>query len=581
MRWASAALVSVCVLLWIDALAGGGLAGAAPTLLLVAALAVLTGLGHRLVHLIIAASGSATLLAVADQVRDANRFSIASEGIFYAVVVVGPALAGWLIGSRNRQLAELRTRRQHLGARREALVRAAVAREHEHVARRVDHVLAERLRAIVADASALGGAADRDVATGLETIELAARGALAELRGVLGTLRNPGTIADLVITDIRTGPERKLSKIVDVLLAVAVVPLAIETALPGHRGWWWLNVLAALAQAVALILIRRRPIVGAALLVALALAQTAFLASLPSTVSWFLPGLLAAFLVSFGATLPTAVVGLVVLSAGVSLMALVAPDSSGALHGLVPGLVMGVLTWGVGRVAAARDRRARELTVIADELDRTAAQAADLAAVEQRVQVARDLHDVGAHALTVICLQAGAARTWWERDRDHAQPALESVLAVARGPIAQLSTSLARLVHDDPSDQFDTEALEALAGLSRTLGLDVAVTIIGRLDQLSAELAQVTYRIIQEALTNAARHAGPTDVQVHLAVADDAIEVRVVDGGRDPSNDRLLLPTTGSGLGLRGMRERVEAMRGELTAGPLGEGFQVLARMPT
>ena len=453
MRWTAVALVGVSVLLWIDALAGGGLAGAAPTLLLVAALAVLTGIGHQLIHLTIAALSSATLLAVADQVHDGNRFSIASDGVFYAVVVVGPALAGWLIGSRNRQLAELRTRRQHLEARREVLVRGAVAREHEQVARRVDRVLAERLRGIVADAVALGGAADRDVVTSLESMELGARGALAELRDVLGTLRDPTAIADLEITDIRTEPQRKLSRIVDGLLVLAVVPLAIETALPGHRGWWWLNILTALSQAIALILIRRRPIAGTVLLVGLAVVQTAFLASLPSTVSWFLPGLLAAFLVSFGASLPTAIVGLLVLSAGVSLMTLVAPDSSRAAHGLVPGLIMGVLAWGLGRVAAARDGRARELTVIADELDRTADQAADLAAVEQRAQLARDLHDVGAHALTVICLQAGAARTWWDRDRDHAQPALESVLAVARGPIAQLSASLANLAHDDPASQ--------------------------------------------------------------------------------------------------------------------------------
>ena len=580
MRWSAAALVGVSVLLWIDALAGGDLAGAAPTLLFVAALAVLAGVGHQLIPLLVAALSAATLLAVADQLQDADRFSIASDGIFYAVVVIGPALAGWLIGGRNRQLAELRARRDLLQVRREVLVRAAVAREHERWARRVDRVLAERLRGIVADAVALGCAADRDVATRLEMIEVAARGALSELRTVLGTLREPAAVADPAIAAAHTGPERKLSGVVDALLGIAGVPLAIETALPGHRGWWWLNVLAALAEGVALILIRRRPIFGSVLLVGLAVTQTAFLASLPSTVGWFVPGLLAAFLVSFGATLPTAIVGLVVLSTGVSLMTLVAPDTSKAVDGLAPGLVMGALTWGIGRVASARDRRARELTVITDELDRTADQLADIAATEQRAQLARDLHDVGAHALTVICLQAGAARTWWERDRGHAQPALESVLTVARGPIAHLSASLANIAAD-ASDRLDTNSIEALAGLSRILGLDVAVTTSGRLDQLSAELAQVTYRIVQEALTNAARHVGPTDVQVHLTLADGAIEVRVIDSGRGPHNPGVSLPLPGSGLGLRGMRERVEAMRGELTTGPLGEGFQVLARMPT
>ena len=183
--------------------------------------------------------------------------------------------------------------------------------------------------------------------------------------------------------------------------------------------------------------------------------------------------------------------------------------------------------------------------------------------------------------MTVVCLQAGAARTWWDRDRGHAQPALESVLAIVSGPIAQLSASFENLAGDTASDELDADTLEALAGLSRTLGLTVAVSVSGRLDRISGEVARATYRIVQEALTNAARHVGPTDVRIDLAVADDVIEVRVVDTGRDPGQDGLLLPIRGSGSGLRGMRERVEAMRGELTAGPLDGGFQVLARMPT
>ena len=329
----------------IDALAGDRLAGAAPVLVLVAALAVLSGVASRPSQLVVAAAATVILLAVADQVHEANRFSIASDGVFYAVVVFGPALAGWLIGTRNRQLVELRTLRQSLEVRREVLVRTAVAREHEDVARRVDHILAGRLQEVVADARSLASATAEDVATVLETIESAARGALGELRDVVGTLRDPDTFA-VVEIDRRTGAApRSPSRVVDGLLLLALVPLAIETTVQGNHAWWYLNVIAALGQAFALITIRRRPIVGSSLLVGLAIAQTAFLAPLPSTVSWFVPGLLAAFLVGFGEGWVTPVLGLGLLIAGVIAMTFVVASSSRSGDGLVPGLVMGALSW--------------------------------------------------------------------------------------------------------------------------------------------------------------------------------------------------------------------------------------------
>ncbi len=597
MYWAAGALVGTGALLWIDALAGGGLAGGVPALLVVAVLALLAGLAGR-----VASAGSAglvttALLAVADQVHAAGRFSLANDGVFYAVVVFAPALVGGLIGSRNRQVAELTVRQRELERRRDVLVRAARAREREQVARRVDVVLAGRLAGIVEDARALGEAGEAASTSRLEAMETTARTALGELREVLGVLRETVLGAEPAggiepVADLepvaetpdpvhRSAPERCPSWIVDALLVLAVAPLAIETSVPEHGGWWWLDVLAALAQGAALVVLRRRPLPGALSLIGVALLQTAALTPLPGTVSWLLPGLLAAFLLGFRRELRIATAGLAVMIAGVGLITLAAPAGSRSPGSFGPGLVLGVLAWGAGRVAEARDRRARELRAIAGELDRTAGQEAELAAAEQRAQLARELHDVGAHALTAVCLQAGAARAWWDRDREHARPALDSLLAVAHGPIAQLSSSLGGLARDDPSEPLDAGALEVLAGLSRALGLSVAVTVSGSPLRIRDDVARVAYRIVQEALTNAARHAGRTQVRIDLAVAEHVVEVRVVDSGRETGRDQLILPVSGSGLGLQGMRERVGAIDGELIAGPLGQGFQVLARLPT
>ena len=597
---AAGALVGVCALLWVDALAGGDLAGGVPALLVVLGLALAAGLAGRPWQLLAAGATSATLLAVADQVHAADRFSIASDGVFYAVVVGGPLLAGAVIGGRNRQVAALVAKREELERRRDVLVRGAVIHEQDGVRRRIDRALAGRLASIADQSRALSTADPAHVPVGLAGMETTARDALSDLREILGVLRGPvlagpqpvsvevgagGLTVPAPVASVRafSADRSWISSLLDIVLLVAAVPLAVETAWSGHRGWWWANAVLALAQGLALLLIRRRPLAGAAALMVLAITQTGFLAPLPSTVSWFLPGLLGAFLVGLRDRRSIARFGLAVLLAGVSLMTLAAPAGSRALSSLIPGLVMGVLAWLAGRLAAARGRRVHELAAIADELERSSGQVAELCAAEERAQLARELHDVGAHALTVICLQAGAARAWWDRDRLRAEPALASVLDTASGPIAELSASLNLLIGEgsNSGERIDSEALEALAGLSRALGLRVDVTVSGSLRAVRSDTARVAYRIVQESLTNAARHAGRTHVQLDVHITDDALQVSVIDAGRRPDLDGLALPVNGAGLGLRGMRERVLAVDGDLFAGPLGDGFRVLARLPT
>ena len=204
-----------------------------------------------------------------------------------------------------------------------------------------------------------------------------------------------------------------------------------------------------------------------------------------------------------------------------------------------------------------------------------------LAAARQRAGVARELHDVGAHALTVVCLQAGAAQRVWTRDPDQARAALQTVVDLATASLSHLQGSLAGLAGDSAPGRADLTELEALAGLGRALGLEVTVHVESDVRMLPAGVTRVAHRAVQEALTNAARYAPRARVDVRLRCGDDELRVDVRDSGAGPAAATSVADVTGSGLGLRGMRERVEGFGGSLTCGPTAEGgFAVAVRLP-
>lgn len=574
---AAALLLGVGAGLWVDALAGGGLVGGPVALAAVAAAAFLVGLRCRLPSAVAVGCAAVALLAVADQVAEGARFSLASDGVFYAVVVAVPAALGRLLAVRRRELTQLSRRRADLQDRRDLLVRAARARERAEVERRVDLALRQRLRTVVDSVDRATEATDPRPA--LRAAEEAARAALAELREVLSVLHDGGGAAPPVAPGAPSAAPRA-SRRLSLLLVLTCVPLAVETAAHDAGGVPALDVVLALAQGGALALTARRPLPGAALLVVLATAQTALLAPLPQTVSWLLPGLVAALLLGRLPALGTAALGLLVLSAGSVLMVAVQPAGTRGSGGLLPGLVMGLVVWTAARQLAARDRRLGELRAIADELDRTADSAAGVAADEQRLELARELHDVGAHALTVVCLQAGAAQAWWGRDGGQVATALRSLREVAHGGLTDLTTSLGALDAAAADDSLP-RLLEALPGLGRALDLHVVLDVQGPVSAVPADVGAVARRVVQEALTNAARHAAGTDVLVRLEVGADTVLVEVHDTGRLPSDSASRLPAAGAGRGLRGLADRVGRAHGSFSAGPVGDGFAVSARLPT
>ncbi len=582
-------LVSVSLLLWADGLAGGVIASdITVALVAVAWIGFVAGTRTRLVPLLLAGVVGAGLLSIANQIESPGRFAIADDGVFYGVVVLGPVLAGWILGTRARQLTELRARNAELERRRETAVRLARVDEAARVERQIDVALAGRLRTIIS-AARHAGELDKEspesVPAQLAEVETTARAALTDLREVLGALGSgaapfPGEPARAETT-IRSSGRMPRFDLYDVLLVLAVVPLAIETSLQGHRGAGWLNVWAALVQGVLLVVVRRRPLSGTVVFLLVAGLQTALLTPLAPTVSWLLPGLLVPFLIGAGLRVRRSLAGLLLVLVGVAVMTVVTPSADRSLGGLLPSLVMGLLAWWAGRTVAVRDFRAFRLHELADHLARTRDDQARLAAADQRAEVARELHDVGAHVLTVVCLQAGAAQTMWSRDRSQARNALRVVLELADDSLVHLQDSLSGLAIQDTVAPFDIAALGVLAGLGRVLGLQVDVSVRGEPRPLSAEVARAAFRVVQEALTNVARHAARADVWIDLDYLADALEVQVSDSGPGPVDTSSEVVVNGAGLGLRGMRARVEACRGELTFGPLsGGGFSVRAVLP-
>jgi signal transduction histidine kinase len=197
---------------------------------------------------------------------------------------------------------------------------------------------------------------------------------------------------------------------------------------------------------------------------------------------------------------------------------------------------------------------------------------------EERLQIARDVHDVVAHAMVAINVQAGVAAHLIDRDPGQAHTALRAIKDTSGEALADLRATLGVLRGDAaapvrPAVGFDD--LDDLAGGLRAAGVRVEFDVAQTAD-VPAAVHAAGYRIVQEALTNALRHAGASAVRVTVAREDGAVRVAVDDDGTGAVNGN-----GDTGNGLRGMRERAEALSGTLESGPCEDGgWRVLARLP-
>jgi signal transduction histidine kinase len=242
------------------------------------------------------------------------------------------------------------------------------------------------------------------------------------------------------------------------------------------------------------------------------------------------------------------------------------------------GVVVWGAAWGIGDGLRGRRARQADLAERAARAERDTARERRLAAAEERTRIARDLHDSAAHAINVILVQAGAARLLQERDPEAARSALTTIEDVARETIGEIDQLVRGLREDGAGAPVEPPtglaALGTLVGRHRAAGIDVSVQVSGTARPLARGLDQAAYRILQESLTNAARH-GEGDARVEIDYSEAALELTISNG---------VAATPGraaeGGHGILGMRERAVLLGGALDAGVRGGRFRVHARLP-
>lgn len=256
-----------------------------------------------------------------------------------------------------------------------------------------------------------------------------------------------------------------------------------------------------------------------------------------------------------------------------------------------PGVVQVATTWtgfvggpfAVGRAVGSRVALTRELRANAQRLEREQQERARHAAAEERNRIARELHDVVAHSVSVMVIQTQAARRVAADDRPAARDALNSVQRCGRDALMEMRRMIGVLRHGDEELAGATapalSQLGALVARARAAGLPVELRIDGEARDLSPGLDLVAFRVIQEALTNTIKHAGPARALVSVTFTAGALELEISDTGRGPvlaDGD-----PDAKGQGLVGMRERLVLYGGELDTGRArGGGFKVRARVP-
>ena len=377
---------------------------------------------------------------------------------------------------------------------------------------------------------------------------------------------------------------------VDVLLAGVLAAVGVSTELvrlpemDAYREGTFASVLLALAANVPLVWRRVHP---AAVMAVVTAAMTVHGAFQFAGTGPFLGVVAALYAVAAYGSTRAARVSLAVI-VGVQPLALVLDDPEfNSWSDVAVGVVIFTAVWVFGD-----SRRVRRLHLeVAEEraarAERERDERARSAVQEERTRIAREMHDIVAHSVSVMVVQAGAARRMVTRDPAAAMVAAGEAEETGRAALRDMRRVIGvlRADGDDVADEPRAAALEPQPGLGdvptlvttcRDAGLDVRVRTDGEVRPLPSGVELAAYRIIQEALTNTMKHAGPARAEVRVAYHDDALTIVVADDGRGASFE-----SDGSGHGLPGMRERVTVYGGELDTGPHpGGGFRVRARLP-
>jgi len=397
-----------------------------------------------------------------------------------------------------------------------------------------------------------------------------------------------------------------------VLLGLAVRSALFDLAVAGvvgvlaliELGFGRAPVVVALGlgMATALLVRRRRPIWCFAAVAVLAIVQAAL--SMP-VAPWAEP--VQAW--RYVAPLPFDVALLIAIYSAVTYASTLRPGAVAGILGIVgalfpsryagrdwwrQALLLGaavVTVWAIGLSTRTRRLYVASLEDRAATAERERDRSAQLAVAQERTRIAREMHDVIAHGLSVMIAQADGASYVLRTDPARAQAALETVAETGREALGDMGRLVAVLRDSDGADAPPTAApqwsptldqLDALVDRSNAAGLDVTLHTTGEPRPVPAGVALAAYRIAQESLTNVLKHVGTgTRVTVVWAYQADAVEVEVTDDGGGGTAAPTTIGSVPGGQGLVGMRERVAVYGGAFSAGPrLAGGWRVSARLP-
>jgi signal transduction histidine kinase len=361
---------------------------------------------------------------------------------------------------------------------------------------------------------------------------------------------DPGLAAGLTaicFVEMAARPEVASSPLAFVFMALLAAPVAARRTHPVH---------AALAAAATLV------------------AASGLQGDFPPSIAFIIPAVLA---YSCGAhavgRAGAAGVGVLVVAMQVAIGFSEFPNVEIAFGTLPP--------WWGGRELRKRRALVAELAERNRELEAQQDSFARLAVTRERARIACELHDIVAHHLAVIVVQAGAGRMaaptriddGGERIRGERFRGIRNSGELALADMARLVDVL----HADSGNAGRPDRLRLLLEQASAGGIDLRVTPLPRDAVLPAQVEDAAYRIVQEGLTNAMKHAPGSEVRVRLTASGDGLQIEVTDSGESPSST---LAASGSGVGLAGMRERVAALGGDLHAGPDSGGWTLHARLP-
>lgn len=245
-------------------------------------------------------------------------------------------------------------------------------------------------------------------------------------------------------------------------------------------------------------------------------------------------------------------------------------------------IVVTLWVWTWGTLVRIRRQYMDGLRERAEQAERQRETNARIAVADERARIAREIHDIVSHSLSVVVLMSDGAASKVESEPERARSAMLTARDTGRTALTDMRRMLGVLRDDEPGShapQPGTAQLDALVEQSYAAGLPVTLTIEGEATSVPDGVGLTIYRLVQEALTNVRKHAGPnlTRADVRLEYRQDEVEVCITDNGQGPVNDR----PDSNGHGLVGMRERVAAHGGTFTAGPReSSGFEITAMLP-